>query len=181
MHIAWPGTPTAYVRVASEHPGEALAGELDRDPTFGGVLRYGTRTTEFPASFEAGEGPWAQTTDTGVIMVSTSYFGAESQLAELARTTRSPITVFLCGETTGFFALNYYADGQLLRSVEEGPAGDHESGLPLPYELEIARSWWGENFHGYERYTSIFAQTARCDLNILTATTSTQVLESPLT
>ncbi|WP_165824544.1 hypothetical protein [Tsukamurella pulmonis] len=181
MHIGWPGTPSAYVRVASEHPGEVLAGEILRDSTFGGLLRYGTRTTKFPADFEAREGPWAQTTDTGVIMVSTGYFGAESQVAELARTTRSPITVFLCGETTGFFALNYYSDGQLLRSVKEGPAGNRESGSPLPYELEIAQSWWGENFRGYERYSSIFAQTARCDLNILAATTSIEVLEPPLT
>lgn len=194
MHIAWPGTPSIYADGGPEHVAAVGGGRLFGgrtvslqeaagavDPTFGGVLGYGTTTVTHPDDSAAPRGPWAAVTDTGVIMVTNSFLPKDDLVAALAQQVRTPVTVFISASTVGLYSLRYYADGTLLRHVTQAETTT-EHGQPLPYEVEIAESWWGEDYTGDLMFQDLFTRTTGSTLAIIGGEpiTCTELLTPPL-
>lgn len=193
MHIAWPGTPSIYTTGTPPHsdapgggglfggtvPLQDAAGVVD--PTFGGILGYGTATLTHPDDGLAPKGPWAAVTDTGVIIVTNWFFPDDDLITALAAMVATPVTVFDSATTIGQYSLRYYVDGTLERHVTDDENAT-SYGQPLPYEVEIAESWWGEDYTGELMFQDLFHKTTGAPLDILSGNpiTCTEVLTPPL-
>lgn len=206
VHVAWPGTPCIYATGVTPtgfdpDPGSDSAGgavvagatvpigdAIGVDPSFGGIIGYGPASVTYPDDWQAPKGPWAAVTSTGVIMVTNQILIEDHLIAAFAAAVQSPVTVFLYAEAGGYYSLRYYAGGELLRRVtEDAAAADtgvapDDSGAPLPYEVEIAESWWGEDYTGQLMYQNLFVRTTGSSLDILGChpIRCTEVLTPPL-